>query len=133
MRKTVIEKELKELNGKIAHLEKDALERTFRKYFYDEQGLKEKLLAKEDQENYFEDLPEMVDEKSLTEVLEKDVTLDFSIVNFKKIFMEGNLKDFTKRLLKDEKKLSDHPQYRVQYVFADEESGKLSYRIGIYA
>ncbi len=133
MRKSVIEKKLAEIKEKIRNLDKESPERRFRKFFYDEEAIEERLMFEKDRKDYFEELPENADGHELMRVLERDLKLDFTIVNFSKIFMRGNLNGFVRTLLKDEKELADVPYYRVQFVNADEQSGEISYRIGIYA
>jgi hypothetical protein len=136
-----VRKEYAILKEKIRKLEKDSIERSYlRPYFITKKEISERLCYEKIRQRCFESLNAKAGDAWLIRVLERSIFIDFSIVSFKKIFMADKAFEFSRLLLDHDaeifgygkEEIPDLSDAKIQFVYADEESGELRYLIGVY-
>ncbi len=135
-----LEKRYASFQKKIERLKEDSFEkRRLKDFFLSRKQIEERFVLEKLNKEYFGELPENRKGHDLIRIFERERKIDFSLISFKKIFLDGNLERFTKLLLKEDRELqkfmkeTSYSDLKVQYLEADEESGRISYKIGVYA
>ncbi|MBQ1482950.1 MAG: hypothetical protein IIZ28_05195 [Erysipelotrichaceae bacterium] len=135
-----LEKRFASFQKKIERLKEDSFEkRRLKDFFLSRKQIEERFVLEKLNKEYFGELPESRKGHDLIKIFERERKIDFSLISFKKIFLDGNLERFTKLLLKEDRELqkfmkeTSYSDLKVQYLEADEESGRIGYKIGIYA
>ena len=135
-----LEKRFASFQKKIERLKEDSFEkRRLKDFFLSRKQIEERFVLEKLNKEYFGELPESRKGHDPIKIFERERKIDFSLISFKKIFLDGNLERFTKLLLKEDRELqkfmkeTSYSDLKVQYLEADEESGRIGYKIGIYA
>ncbi|MCR4633565.1 MAG: hypothetical protein K5648_05505 [Erysipelotrichaceae bacterium] len=135
-----LEKRYASFQKKRERLKEDSFEkRRLKDFFLSRKQIEERFVLEKLNKEYFSELPENKKGHDLIKIFERERKIDFSLISFKKIFLDGNLERFTKLLLKEDKELqkfmkeTSYSDLKVCYLEADEENGRISYKIGIYA
>ena len=138
--KEEIERNYLELQEKIDALDEESIEkRSLRNYFISKTELKEKIRFERQQKELCEPLKEFDNGEVLLKSYPRYALIDFTVVSFRKMFMNGELEKAAKNLVEDDRQVSFYLQgkekelrRRVAFLSADEESGRIDYEIGIY-